>query len=455
MRVALVSFLLLSIAVGGRAQQPKIKLPPLSSFIQPLPSASLTQLPAAAAPLTLTLQDALARARASSQAYLSAAAAASIAREDRIQARAGLLPSVSFGNEYIYTQGNGTETGIFVSADGVHVYTSQAIVHDETFSLTRRLEYRRTLAAEAVARARQDIALRGLSTAVLQNYFTLAGAQRKLSNAQQSLDDARSFLQITQNLENGGEVAHADVIKAQILVEQRQRDVSEAQLAIEKARIALAVLVFPDFNEDFTVVDDLLTISALAPLSDLQLKATQTSPDIRAAQSTLRQESTGLSIARSEFLPTLTLDYFYGINSNQFATQSDGLNRLGSGAQATLNIPVFNFNATRSRVRQAQLRQEQARLELALANKELAADVNTLYREAQVARSALDSLRTTLDLSTESLRLTLLRYQAGEVGVLEVVDAQTTLAEARNAYDDGLVRYRTVWAILEVLSGNL
>ena len=53
-----------------------------------------------------------------------------------------------------------------------------------------------------------------------------------------------------------------------------------------------------------------------------------------------------------------------------------------------------------------------------------------------------------------SLRLTNLRYQAGESTVLEVVDAQSTLAQARNAYDDGLARYRLAFANLQTLIGN-
>ena len=57
--------------------------------------------------------------------------------------------------------------------------------------------------------------------------------------------------------------------------------------------------------------------------------------------------------------------------------------------------------------------------------------------------------------ATESLRLTLLRYQAGEATALEVVDAQTTLAAARNAYDDGLARYRLALANLQTLTGTL
>jgi outer membrane protein TolC len=47
-----------------------------------------------------------------------------------------------------------------------------------------------------------------------------------------------------------------------------------------------------------------------------------------------------------------------------------------------------------------------------------------------------------------------LRYQAGEALVLEVVDAQTTLTQARNAFNDGQVRYRVALANLQTLTGN-
>jgi len=77
-------------------------------------------------------------------------------------------------------------------------------------------------------------------------------------------------------------------------------------------------------------------------------------------------------------------------------------------------------------VRQAILQRKQAQLELLTAQRQLQANLNTSYLEAQTARTQLDSLRSSVDLSVESLRLTLLRYQGGEATALEVVDAQTT-----------------------------
>ena len=66
----------------------------------------------------------------------------------------------------------------------------------------------------------------------------------------------------------------------------------------------------------------------------------------------------------------------------------------------------------------------------------------------------LDKARDVADLAAESLRLTNLRYSAGESTALEVVDAQNTLVQARNAFDDAGVRYRVALADLQTLTGG-
>jgi outer membrane protein TolC len=76
------------------------------------------------------------------------------------------------------------------------------------------------------------------------------------------------------------------------------------------------------------------------------------------------------------------------------------------------------------------------------------------YSEAETARAEMESLESSAALAADSMRLTTLRYQAGESTVLEVVDAQNTLTQARNAYDDGQARFRVAVANLQTLTGN-
>ncbi len=421
--------------------------------------------------LTISLPDALARASKYGAQVQSANLATLLAKEDRAQAKAATLPTLNALNQFIYTEGNGTPSGVFVANDGVHVYNEQAAAHEELFALIRRGEVRLATAAQAVAKARADVAARGLNFTVIQDYYAIASAQRRLSNAQSSLTEAQRFLDITQKQEAGGEVAHADVVKAQIQVQQRQRDIQEAQLAVQKAKINLAVLMFPVLQTDYSIVDDLSTIAVLPPLPEASARANVGSPDLRAAQAGVTQARLGLSVARYAYLPSFGLDFWYGINANQFAartdypTQATGRStlpnylvpyrqNLGYSAAATLNIPIWTWGSIRSKVKQASLRERQAELDLTTAQKQLQADLASAYGEAQTALSQVASLRSSSDLSNESLRLTVLRYQAGEATVLEVVDAQTTANQARNAYDDGLLRYRIALGNLQTLTGS-
>lgn len=404
----------------------------------------------------LTLQNAIERARAYNQQFLAATTAVGLAKEDRVQARAALLPSVNALNQYIYTQGNGTPSGVFIANDGVHVYNEQAVVHAELFSMAHQADYRRTRAAEAVARAKADIAQRGLIATVVQNYYTVISSQRHLKNAQASLDEALRFLDISQKQENGGEVAHADVIKAQLQVEQRKRDLMDAQVNAEKARMGLGVMLFPNLDQTYSVADEMSAEAALPSLEEIRAAAMARNPDVRAAQAMVDETGFAVKVARGAYYPSLVLDYFYGINANVLNTHGPGDRKnLGYEAQGTVTVPVWNWGATRSKVRQAQLQQEQARTELMLARRALQSGISSAYLEAQAARGQLDSLRTSQQLSAESLRLTILRYQAGEATALEVSDAQSTLAQARNAYDDGLARFTVSLVNIQTMTGKI
>src|SRR5260370_17776098 len=123
------------------------------------------------------------------------------------------------------------------------------------------------------------------------------------------------------------------------------------------------------------------------------------------------------------------------MDANRAATRSIPLgcppgtspvNNLGSAYAATLQLPIWNWGANFSKVKQANLQKKQAVVELSAAQRTLLANLRSFYNEAQAARSELELLSESAQLAAESLRLTTLRYQSGEAPVLEVVDAQNT-----------------------------
>ena len=239
---------------------------------------------------TLTLKDALDLAAKNDPTLISASTDAEIARQDRLQARTALYPSLSGRSEYLGTEGNGKiPTSRFVTNDGVHVYREWAVVHQDLSPGTfTRVAVQRATAAEALARAKVEIARRGLAPTVAKSYYGLLAAQRKYASAQQSLDQSQRTLTISQDLERGGEVAHSDVVKSELQQNEQQQALNEAQLGMESARLDLAVLLFRDFNENFSIIDDLDLAPALPPLPDLETMAGRENPILGVALQTLR-----------------------------------------------------------------------------------------------------------------------------------------------------------------------
>lgn len=415
-------------------------------------------------PATITLADALQRAQKNNAEFLSALSDQRVSQEDRLQARNARLPQIGFRSEYLGTQGNGkTPNGRFVTQDGVHVYREWATLHqDLTAGVLIGTDYKRAQAAEAIATAKAEIARRGLTVTVTKSFYALVVAQRKYATAQEALAQARRFLQLTEDTERAGQAAHSDVIKAQIQAQQQEAAFTEANLGMEDARLDLSVLIFPTLDENFAAVDDLDTPRPLPTLGEAQEMAGKMNPDIRVATETLRQSNLDVRSAKSAFLPAISLDPVWGLEANCVAThcvytaipEAGATPTLGYFITASLTVPIWDWGTLRSKLRQADFKQEQAQVSLSQTQRRILAELYAAYNEALVAREEVDKLRQTADLAGESLRLVTLRYQGGSSTSLEVVDAQTTLITARNAYDDAQVRYRNALANLQTFTGN-
>src|SRR5260370_21264922 len=336
------------------------------------------------------------------------------AHHDNVQSRAQLLPNVNYNMQFVYTEGNDAGSGRFVGKNGVHESRAQGNVY-QALSAGMFGEYRRVEAAEALSRAKSEIATRGLVVTVVQAYYGYVVAQRKYATAQKAASESDRFLGISQKLQSGGEVARSDVIKAQIQNQQQQRELQDALLAMNKRRLDLSVLLFPNFEENFSIVDDLRLPDPLPSFVEVQTAGTRNNPQLRVALASLRQTDQEVKVAWTAMLPSLGLDYFYGIDANQFAVRDrNGFRNLGHAATPTLQLPLGSWGAGYSKVKQADLRRQQAHVELSFAQRRLLADLRSFYDETETSRARLESLGQTAELASDSLRLTTLRYQAGE-----------------------------------------
>lgn len=415
----------------------------------------------------LTLEDAIARAKQNEPSFAAAVAASKNASLDYSLARAALLPTIVYHNQYLYTQAAhgptqsanasvsaSTSIPRFIANNAVHEYTSQGVV-SETIGMQQVTAVARASAAAAVASAELEIAQRGLVATVVGLYYGSLAADHKVAVAQRALTEASNFTSLTKHREDAREAAHADLVKAQLQQQQRERDLSDAKLMSEKARLDLAVLLFPDPHAAYSLVDA-APLMPLASRDEIQAAAARQNPELKNAMASLRASSLDVIGARAAYLPDIGLNFAYGIDAPEFAVHGpDGTRNLGYSAAVTLDIPVWDWFSTHDRIRQKESLRDSARVALSITQRRLIAQLDEFYEEASVARDQLQSLDQSVQTARDSLRLVQLRYTAGESTVLEVVDAQNSLATSEIAREDGVLRYETALANLQILTGTM
>ena len=412
----------------------------------------------------LTLAEAIKQAQANEPIFASALATQKSARIDGYLAKAALLPSVTYHNQVLYTQPNGqTNQGgqvgsqaspVFIANNAVHEYSSQAVIN-ETVGLKQFADAQVASANAARATAELEIARRGLVSAVVNLYYTVSTTQDKARIQSEALAEAQSFTGITQKREAAREVAHADVVKAQLQMQQKQRDLTDANVAADKARLELAVLLFPDPRTPYTT-DPPATAPILPTREEVNQLASKNNPELRSALADVTAAKAGVKSAKAAYLPDLGLNFTYGIDAPQFAKRGpDDVRNLGYSISGTLDIPVWDWLSTQKRIKQSEIQRDVAKVNLTAAQRRLIATLEESYAEAAAARDQLDLLDQSVHTANESLTLTKLRYSAGESTALEVVDAQNSHLAAQTAQADGLVRFEAALAALQVLTGSL
>jgi outer membrane protein TolC len=406
-------------------------------------------------PIAITLDEAIRRAEANEPAYAASLAESRASALGRSIAGAGLLPNVAYHNQALYTQTDrGQTVPRFIANNAVREYASQAVIN-ETLGLGQWAAVRRADAEAARSAAELEVSRRGLVAAVTGLFYGSIAADNKLVVAERAHAEAAGFTGLTNKREQAREAAHADLVKAQLAEQQRERDLADARVAAEKARLELGVLLFPDPRTPYTLAA--ADVAADIPSrAEIDQAAAKNNPELKSALASLGVSNADVQAARAAYLPDLGLNVTYGIDAPEFAVNSpDHMQNLGYSASVTLDIPVWDWLSTQHKVKQSEIRRDAARVALTAAQRRLIARLDETYSEAAAARDQLASLDASVATAAESLRLTKLRYSEGEASVLEVVDAQNAFVGAENAREDGRVRYEAARADLQTLTGTM
>lgn len=408
----------------------------------------------------LTLDEVLRLANAQASTFQTAVLQERIAAEDLKQAQAAFLPKVSAPLSYIYTTpALGLPPGeprvqSFIANDAIGAYEALVNVSGD-FDIAGKLRasLAKSRALLAAAHAGTDVARRALAQAVIEAYYGLALANAQHRAAEGNLTAAEEFEHITALLLSGGEVAPVDLTRAQLQTLTRRDELERARVNEEIAAGALRVFIGYQFTQPIVTTDLALALPTDSEYQRFNADDVSRRPEVIQLEQQLRAARQEMKIARADRLPSLS----YSMNGG-FDTDSLKGPRLkehtGVSAAISLNIPIFDWGATRSRERQAQLSAELAENERILALRGFTQQFYAARAQATSAAARINLAREGVLKAQDNLSASIARYRAGEAQIVEVTDAQTTLVEQRTALYQAIFDYQTALARLKQATGQ-
>jgi outer membrane protein TolC len=409
------------------------------------------QIPGAAkvtpAPTTLSLEQAIQLAVQNNLATLLARERRREAEGIKQESLSGLLPNIS-GTAY---QANltqniaalGFQPGIFPGITSTFIgpfnnFDARARLVQTIFNLSAIRNYQAGRAGVRVAELQEELAREQVASFTALNYLEVLRADRAVAAAQANVELAQALLKLAQDQRNAGVATGVDVTRAQVRLAQEQVRLAQAQTNSEQARINLQRIIGVPLESPLTLTDQLrFTDEPLPAVDTLVTQAGQSRREIRIAEEQLRTTDLERKAVRDEYLPSIEFVGDYGV-SGITPTNTDLPTRR---AAIQLNVPIFNGGLTRGRLSVATSRQRQAELELGNVRGQVEADVRLALSTLRTAAAQVRAADESVQLAERELEMSRDRFRAGVADNLEVVNAQTSLSDARDAQIAALAQY--------------
>ncbi len=369
------------------------------------------------------------------------------------QAQAGLLPQSQFDAAYTYNSvlRGGSPLQSFVALNGVREYQFLLTASQEIdFSGRLRADVARARAERDAAGASVTITQRDLKRAVAAAYYRLLLARHLEQALRDSVAEAEGFEKRTRLLLDQGEAAQADLVKASGGAALLLQAYNAAQLDAQTANHELAAF----WTKDVTAPLDIVDVFDPPPAPEGEASLAGTSPFLQrpefnlldAQRQSFLQESRRI---RANLYPQANVNFQYGLDTNVIRARDRGYALF-----VNLNVPIFDWMRTLNASRQFRRRAEQTESSRAIAERVFSRDYESARTRVKMLFEQIGIAAAQMKLAEEDVRLSRIRFEGGEGSALDVVAAQTQLAQARGSYYTSIANYLNARADREVAAGR-
>jgi len=252
---------------------------------------------------------------------------------------------------------------------------------------------------------------------------------------------------------SGGEVPAVDLTRAQLQTTTRRDEMERARANESIAADAMRVLVGYDFAKPIAVND----LGTMLPVDDEAARFTadmiSRRPEFAQFDAERHAAEQEARIARAERRPQLSYNVNGGFDTDSMKP-SILKQHTGFSIGFNLTIPVFDWGVSKSKEKQARFRVQISDNERAQSQRTFAQQFNTARTQTLSATVRIRLAAAGVVQAQQNLEASIARYRAGEAQIIEVTDAQTTLATMRVAYYQAIFDYQVGLARLRQASGQ-
>lgn len=289
---------------------------------------------------------------------------------------------------------------------------------------------------------------------VTSDYYDYLSQQELLNAREADLYTAQTTFKAAQEELNAGTKDKSDLLQAQTQLLQTQLQLVSQKQTVINARAALLTDMGVSSNQSILIDSQL----AVPPIEEMLKTADQLltvalckRADLMASEARLRSEEAAVDAAWRQFWPTVT----YNLTAFQEFSNPGGNLNVNFTSTVALNFPIFSGFSTLNNLKQARAKKTEAEAELRQNQLEVIQDIVTSHTSVKSAFDTLQISDNLLATSEKQYEVILSRYKAGVATILELVSAQSTLADARASQVSSTNQWLNSLVTLSYAAGTL
>lgn len=370
------------------------------------------------------------------------------ATEERKQAKAALLPSLSASTNQSFGYRPWLENGVTTVTNGTVNSKVNKTYYNGSYGINaqwtvwngnqNRNQVKLGEVSEQQAELQTETTANNIQERIAQLYVQILYMNEAVEVNKQSLETSKRNEQRGKEMVEVGKMAKADLAQ---LTAQRAADeytIVEAESNIANYKLQLKQLLELTGDEAFDIemltAGDEQALAEIPALSTVYETALGGRPEIKNAQLGLKQSDIQMNIAKAGAMPTISINGGVGTSTASMSSQNwdkQIKTNFDASVGASVSVPLFDNRKTKTAVNKARIQREQAQLELLDQQKQLYATIEGYWLDAETNQQKFKTALTTVESEQASYDLLEEQFRLGLKNIVELMTGKDRLLSSQ------------------------